>query len=265
MPALADQLTSCWSNYRLGLLVDVSRALRLTRELYREELPTMEPTAAANATVELAMLDVIVGMVTADSGKQLLEGGRILADLVTDPVASCDDVHRIAALATAVHAGMRAGSFGAAEQHFRATLALAQGVIADDAGMVDVCTILGCAGLHLAQAAALARNEGTTRALLQQSEEAAEQLGIEHDVLGRYFGPEYTRATRAICLGILGHMDESLEVGQSVAMEKLMPLMAATLLRALAESNDRVEQRGTAAVLRARADRLVPPLRQQFD
>ena len=265
MPALADQLTRCWSNYRLGMLVDVARALPMVRTLYRDELPTMEPLAAANATVELAMLDVIVGMVTAEEGKRLLEGGRILADLVTDPMASCDDIHRLAALGTAVHAGMRAGRFGAAELHFKTTLAVAQGMIAEDAGMIDVCTILGCAGLHVAQAAALGRDEKTTRALLEQSEEAAAQLGMEHEILGRYFGPEHTRATRSICLGVLGHVDESLEVGQSVAMDKLMPLMAVTLLRALAESSDRVEQRGTAAVLRARADRIVPPLRQQFD
>ena len=265
MPALADQLTRCWSNYRLGMLADLARSLPMTRALYREELPTMEPRLAANSTVELAMLDVIVGMVTADDGKKLLEGGRILADLVSDPMASCDDVHRLAALGTAVHAGMRAGRFGAAEQHFRACLGAAQGMIADDAGMTDICTILGCAGLHLAQAAALGRDEKTTRALLQQSEEAADQMALEHEVLGRYFGPQHTRATRSICLGVLGHVDESLEVGQSVSMEKLMPLMAATLLRAMAESSDRVEQRGTAAVLRARADRMVPPLRQQFD
>ena len=264
MPALAGQLTRCWTHYREGMLADLARALRLAHEFYREELPTMEAGDAANATVELAMLDVIVGMVTAETAKDLLQAGRALADMVTDPTANCDDVHRLAALTTSVHAGLRAGRFGAAELHFKSTLAVAQGMIADDSCMDDVCTLLGCAGLHLAQAAALGRDEPTTRALLEQSDDAAAQLGMEREVLCHYFGPEHARATRAICLSILGQVDESIEVGKAVNIDRLMPLMAATLLRTLAESSERAEHRASATALRARADNMVPPLRQQF-
>jgi hypothetical protein len=264
MPTLTDQLTRCWASYRQGMLADVARGVRLAHELYREELPSLGATDAANATVELAMLDVTVGMVTAEGVDEVVQGSRLLAEMVTDPKASCDDLHRLAALATAVHAAMRAARFGIAEQHFRAALAMAQGLLAEDAGMADVCTVLGCAGLHLAQAAALGRDEKTTRALLHQSDQTAVELGIEHVVFGHYFGPQHVRATRSICLAMLGNFDEALEEGRAVDVDRLMPLMAATLLRALAEMSERVEQRGAAAVMRSRADQLVPPLRQQF-
>ena len=264
MQDLSEQLTRCWAYYRLGLLADVARALRLARMLSRDELPSMDPTPAANATVELAMLDVIVGMVTTESAKDLLAAGRTLADMATDPKASCDDTHRLAALTTAVHAGMRAGRFSAAQRHFRSTLGVAQGLIADESGMDDVCTLLGCAGLHMAQAAAICHDEPTTRALLDQSDDAAGQMGREHELLCHYFGPEHARASRSICLCVLGRLDESLAVGREVNTDRLTPIMAATLLRTMAESAERNEQGGSASVLRARADSLVPPLRQQF-
>jgi hypothetical protein len=159
---------------------------------------------------------------------------------------------------------MRAGRFGAAEQHFKSTLAMAQGMLGEDTDMAGVCTILGCAGLHLAQAAALGRDERTTCALLDQSDAAAAELGFEHEVLCHYFGPEHAHATRCICLCVLGRLDESIAVGRAVNTERLMPLMAATLLRTMAEASERAEQRGSASVLRARADDMVPPLRKQF-
>lgn len=264
MPALADQLSRCWASYRVGKLAQVARGVPLARELYREELPTLDPTDAANATVELAMLDVVVGMVTVERSEDLLQGASLLAEMVTDPTASCDDVHRLAALATAVHSAMRCARFGIAQKHFRTALGLAQGMVAEDTGMADVCTVIGCAGLHLAQSAALGRDERTTRALLDQSEQTAAELGCEHEVLCHYFGPQHVRATRSICLSVLGHLDESLAVGRAVDLSLLMPLMGATLLRALAETSERVEQRGAAAVMRSRADELVPPLSQQF-
>lgn len=264
MQTLDEQLTRCWAYYRLGLLADMSSALRLAHVLYRDELPALAATSAANATVELAMLDVIVGMVTAKTPEDLLRGGRALAEMVSDPKAACDDIHRLAGMATAVHAGMRAGRFRAAQRHFRATLALAQGLIADDAGADEVSTLLGCAGLHMAQAAAVCRDEPTTQALLDHSDEAAATLGMEREHLGQYFGPEHARATRSICLCVLGHLDESMAVGREVNTDRLMPLMAATLLRTMAETAERNEGGGSAAVLRARADSLVPPLRQQF-
>lgn len=264
MPALADQLSRCWASYREGKLADVARGVPLARELYRHELPTLDPTDAANATVELAMLDVVVGMVTVDRSEELLQGARLLSELVTDPSASCDDVHRLGALATAVHAAMRCARFGIAQQHFRVALGFAQGMVAEDTSMSDVCTIVGCAGLHLAQAAAIGRDEATTRALLDQSDQTAAELGVEHEVLCHYFGPQHAHATRSICLSILGHVDEALAVGRAVDLTVLMPLMGATLLRELAEISERVEQRGAAKVMRSRADELVPPLHQQF-
>ncbi|HEX6539086.1 MAG TPA: hypothetical protein VF155_07900 [Candidatus Dormibacteraeota bacterium] len=264
MQSLDEQLTRCWAYYRLGLLGDVSRALRLAHALYREELPSLGAMAAANATVELAMLDVIVGLVTAETAEDLLRGGGALAEMVGDPTAACDDVHRLAGMATAVHAGMRAGRFRAAQRHFRSTLAMAQGLIADEAGSDEVCVLLGCAGLHMAQAAAICRDETTTHALLDHSDEAAATLGAEHELLGQYFGPEHARATRSICYCVLGRLDESMAVGREVNTDRLMPLMAATLLRTMADTAERNEGGGSATVLRARADSLVPPLRQQF-
>lgn len=142
---------------------------------------------------------------------------------------------------------------------------MAQSMIAEGAEMADVCTVLGCAGLHLAQAAALGRDEKTTCALLDQSDMAAAELGFEHEVLGHYFGPEHARATRCICLCVLGRLDECVAIGRAVHTERLIPLMAATLLRTMAEANERAEERGSATVLRARADDMVPPLRKQFD
>lgn len=265
---LAEQLQRCWALYGDGRLADLARALPAAHGLFHEQLRSLDALAASNATVELAMLDVILNLVTAASVDDIARGGDDLAEMVIDPQARCDDLHRVAAMSCAVHAAMRIGRLPLAQGRFRATLKQAQQLAEasgdDDALMAQTGAVLGCAGLHLAQAAANADEEALTRSMLDQSDQMAAGLGFEYQVLGQYFGPEHARAVRCICLAQLDETQEALTVGRAVKVELLIPLMGATLLRVLAEVSEKSADAGEAAALRARADALVPPLDEQF-
>lgn len=266
--ALTEQLQRCWSLYRDGRLGELARALPRAHGQYRDDLPSLDPLTASNATVELAMLDVILNLVTAGSVDDIARGGDDLAEMVNDPQGRCDDLHRLAGMSCAVHAAMRIGRLPLAQGRFRAALGQAQRLAAeggiDDAAMAKVATVLGCAGLHLAQAAANAGEESLTRSLLDQSDQTAAGLGFEFEWLGQYFGPQHAQAVRCICLSQLEQTQDALTAGRAVKVELLIPLMGATLLRVLAELSDKAGDAAGAATLRARADAIAPPLDAQF-
>lgn len=266
--ALSEQLERCWGHYHDGRLGDLARALPHVHGRFRDELPSLDPVAASNATVELLMLDVILNLVTATSVDDIARGGDDLAEMANDPQGRCDELHRLAGMSCAVHAAMRIGRLPLAQGRFRAALAQAQTLAAqsgdDEGAMAKVATILGCAGLHLAQAAANADEEALTRSLLDQSDQTAAGLGFEYAVLGQYFGPQHARAVRCICLAQLSQDREAFSVGRDVKVEFLIPLMGATLLRVLAEVSEKVGDAAEAATLRARADAIAPPLDDQF-
>lgn len=214
------------------------------------------------------MLSVVVAMVTGPRPTSCLSVAQELVDMVTPPSATCDGLHRLGGVAAGVHAAMRAARLGTAEARFQQALAIAEGLNADGGepgvALDDVCTMVGCAGLHLAGAAAAAGDVRTTLALLDHSAGAAAELGREHYVLGQYFGPAHVVAMRSICLASLQRYQESLEVGHSVATGLLIPLVHASLYRSMAEAADRLELGSAGGVLRAQAERASPPLRDQF-
>jgi hypothetical protein len=266
--ALSEQLQRCWALYRDGRLGDLARALPPAHGLYHEQLRSLDALTASNATVELAMLDVILNLVTAASVDDIARGGDDLAEMVIDPQARCDELHRLAAMSCAVHAAMRIGRLPLAQGRFRATLRQAQQSAEAGSGgeleMAQVGTVLGCAGLHLAQAAANAGEESLTRSLLDQSDQMAAGLGFEYEVLGQYFGPEHARAVRCICMAQLDQTQEALTAGEAVKVEMLIPLMGATVLRVLAELSEKSGEAAAAQSRRARADAIAAPLDQQF-
>lgn len=267
-PRVAASIDECWAVYRDGLLFDVAQKLGPASQLFQACVPDMDVQSASNAAVELAMLEVICTMVTAEGQGGVIKTAEELTSTIAQPGARCDDLHRLGAFAVGVHAAMRTGRLDDAERWFRQALAMAQGLVAEGgeegAGIDDVCTVLGCAGLHLAQTAAVCGDASTSLGLLEQSLETAAQLGREHDVLGQYFGPQHVRAMRSLCLALLGRLPESVEAGREVDLDALIPLMRTTLLRCMAETLERVEEPGRAAVLYDRADRVAPPLRRQF-
>ena len=265
--ALAMELKRSWEYYRNGRIGDLTRVLPLGHALLSDELSSLNALEASNAMVELAMLDVIAAMVVARNIDEVASMADDLAEMVADEGARCDDLHRLAALSCSVHAAMRLGRFPLAQGRFRAALKRARGLAAEGGGTVGMevmGAILGAAGLHLAQAAATAEDEALTRQLLDQSDQTAAELGIEVDILGQYFGPEHARAIRCICMSRLELTEEALRAGLAVNVEKLVPLMAATMLRVLADETEKMRDADGAAVLRARADALVPPLSGQF-
>lgn len=265
--ALAEELARCWVDYRNGLLGELARALPLAHALYANDVGSLGVLEASNATVELAMLDVIVGMMTARNIDEIRDPGDSLADMANDPDARCDDIHRLAGMACAVHAAMRTGSLPLAQGRFRAALAQAQKTAeggANSAEMTALGTILGCAGLRVAEAAAVRGEEELTRAMLDQSDQTAAELGGEYEILGQYFGPDHARAARCICLAELGESEEAVTTGRAVNVDHLIPLVGATMLRALAEETERSGETAAAAEYRTRADALVPPLSSQF-
>jgi hypothetical protein len=264
---LAEELQRCWGFYRGGRLGDLTRVLPLGHALLSDQLRSLSALEASNATVELAMLDLIVGMVTAANVDEVASVADDLAEMVTDAGARCDDMHKLAALSCTVHGAMRLGRFPLSQGRFRAALKMAQGLAAQgggNVGMEVMGAILGAAGLHLAQGAATAEEEALTRQLLEQSDQTAAELGIEVDILGQFFGPEHARAVRCICMARLELPEEALRAGRAVNVEKLVPLMGATMLRVLADETEKMRDPLEAAALRARADALVPPLTGQF-
>ena len=265
--ALTPELQPLWLAYRDGRLGEMARALPSAHARFASQLPSLGTLEASNATVELAMLDVIVGMVTASNVDEVASVADDLAEMVADSAARCDELHRLAALSCSVHAAMRLGRFPLAQGRFRATLKRTQELAAQGGGGVSMevmGAVLGAAGLHLAQAAATADEEALTRSLLDQSDQTAAELGIEVDILGQYFGPEHARATRCICMSRLELTQEAVTAGRAVKVEKLTPLMAATMLRVLADEEEKAHDPLAAAALRARADQIVPPLTGQF-
>ena len=267
MTALTEELGRCWGDYSRGLLGDLARALPLAHALYSNEVAALGKLEASNATVELAMLDVIVGMMTLTDVDEIRRSGDSLAEMVNDPEARCDDLHRLAGMSGAVHVAMRTSSLPLAQGRFRAALEQAQKTVEDSGGNVDMAivgTLLGCAGLHLAQTAAKTGEEKLTLDMLDQSDQTAAELGGEFEVLGQYFGPQHALATRCMCLSELGKAQESLNAGRAVNVDHVIPLVGASLLRVLAEETEKAGDAAEAAGYRARADALVPPLEDQF-
>lgn len=252
----------------MGLLADLAGLLPVAAEVLATE-DSLDPQSRANADVEMRMLTVIVTMVTGARPTSCLRVAAELAECVAAAEAGCDGLHRVAGFAAGVHAAMRAAHLTTAETRFQQALAAAQGLTADggepDVSLDDVCAVVGCAGLHLAGAAAAAGDARTALALLEHSASTAAQLGREHWVLGQYFGPAHVAATRSICLASLQRFQESLEVGHAIAADLLIPLVHATLLRSMADAGDRLELGSSGEVLRARAERVSPPLGRQFD
>ena len=264
---LAEELQRFWFLYRGGRLGELARVLPLGHALLSDQRRSLSTLEASNAVVELAMLDLITGMVTAHDVDQVASVADDLAEMVTHADAPCDDMHKLAALSCTVHGAMRLGRVPLSQGRFRAALKLAQGLAAQgggNVGMEVMGAILGAAGLHLAQAAATAEEEALTRQLLDQSDQTAAELGIEVDILGQFFGPEHARAMRCICMARLELPEEALRAGRAVNIEKLVPLMGATMLRVLADETEKMRDPLEAAALRGRADRLVPPLTGQF-
>lgn len=265
--ALKEELQRCWLSYREGRIGDLTRVLPLGHALLSDERASLSALEAANATVELAMLDLITAMVTAANEDQVASVADDLAEMVNEDDAGCDDLHKLAAMSCAVHGAMRLGRFPLAQGRFRSALKRAQDLAEHGGGTVGMevmAAILGAAGLHLAQAAATAEEEPLVRQLLDQSDQTAAELGIEVDILGQFFGPEHTRAVRCICMSRLEYTEEALRAGRAVNVEKLVPIMAATLLRVLADETENMRDTDEAAKLRAQADALVPPLTGQF-
>lgn len=265
--ALGEELQRCWLSYREGRLADLTRVLPLGHALLSDQLSSLSLLEASNATVELAMLDLIAAMVTAANVDEVASIADDLAEMVTDEGARCDDLHKLAALSCTVHGAMRLGRFPLSQGRFRALLKRAQELAGHGGGTVGMevmGAILGAAGLHLAQAAATAEEEPLVRQLLDQSDQTGAELGIEVDILGQFFGPEHARAVRCICMSRLEYPEEALRAGRAVNVEKLVPIMAATLLRVLADETEKMRDPVEAAALRARADALVPPLTGQF-
>ncbi len=267
-PQLAAHLDLCWETYRRGLLVELASLIAPATELIHGA-DCLDVQSRANAEVEVNMLTVIVTMVTGSHPTSCLKVALDLANRVAEPTTGCDGLHRTGGFAVCVHAAMRAARLATAEARFQQALAAAEGLTAEGgepgASLDDVYTVVGCAGLHLASAAAAGGDARTTLALLEHSETSAVQLGREHYVLGQYFGPAHVMAARSICLASLQRYQESLEVGHGVAGDLLIPLVHATLLRSMAEAGDRLELGSAGDVLRARAERVSPPLRRQFE
>lgn len=264
---LTEALQRYWFLYRGGRLGELARVLPLGHALLSDQRGSLTTLEASNAVVELAMLDLITGMVTADDVDQVASVADDLAEMVTHADAPCDDMHKLAALSCTVHGAMRLGRFPLSQGRFRAALKMAQGLAAQgggNVGMEVMGAILGAAGLHLAQAAATADEEALTRQLLEQSDQTAAELGIEVDILGQFFGPEHAHAMRCICMARLELPEEALRAGRAVNVEKLVPLMGATMLRVLADETEKMRDPLEAAALRGQADRLVPPLTGQF-
>lgn len=266
-PGLASHLDRCWEAYRDGLIAEVATLLAPGRQLLGTA-EHLDAQSRGNAEVELAMLTVIVTMVSGAHATDCLKVAAELAERVAAPDAACDGLHRLGGLAAGVHAAMRASKLSTAEKRFRQALVVAQGLNAEGGepgvSVDDVCAVIGCAGLHLAGAAAAAGDARTTLALLEHSAITAAELGREHYLVGQYFGPQHVEATRSICLTSLQRYQESLEVGRGVAAQLLIPLVHATLLRTIAEASDRLELASAGNVLRAQADNVAPPLRRQF-
>lgn len=265
--ALKEELQRCWLSYREGRIGDLTRVLPLGHALLSDERASLSALEAGNATVELAMLDLITAMVAAANEDQVASVADDLAEMVNADDAGCDDLHKLAAMSCAVHGAMRLGRFPLAQGRFRSALKRAQDLAEHGGGTVGMevmAAILGAAGLHLAQAAATAEEEPLVRQLLDQSDQTAAELGIEVDILGQFFGPEHTRAVRCICMSRLEYTEEALRAGRAVNVEKLVPIMAATLLRVLADETENMRDTDEAAKLRAQADALVPPLTGQF-
>ena len=265
--ALFEELQRCWGYYRDGLIGDLSRSLPSAHARYHDEVRALSTLDASNATVELAMLDVVAGMVTAQNVDEVASVADDLAEMVYDESARCDDLHKLAALSCSVHAAMRLGRLPLAQGRFRATLKRAKELAAEGGGgvgMAEMGVIVGCAGLHLAQAAATAYEEEMTTQLLDQSDQAAAELALEAEILGQYFGPDHVRATRCICLARLEKTQEALDAGRAVNVDHLIPLMGGTVLRVMADMADNLGESAEAGAYRARADALVPPLERQF-
>ncbi len=266
-PRLAAHLDRCWDAYRKGMLAELIALLPPCREVMAR-VHDLDPQSRGNAEVELDMLTVTVTMVAGAHPTECLRVAAELVDRVATADAHCDGVHRLAAFASGVHAAMRVAKLSTAEKRFQLALAEARGLTAEDGeagvSLDDVCAVLGGAGLHLAGAAAAGGDFRTTLALLEHSALTAAELGREHYVLGQYFGPEHVAATRCICLVSLQKYDEALEVGRGVTAGALIPLLHATLFRAMAEAADRLERRGAADVLRDQAERVAPSLARQF-
>jgi len=266
-PRLAAQLDRCWGAYRQGLIADVTTFLVAARDLLGSA-DALDARSRGNADVEVAMLTVIATMITGGRPTDCLAVAAELAERVGDPTASCDGVHRLGGFATGVHAAMRAGALTTAERRFQEALAVARGLNAEagepGVSLDDVCAVIGCAGLHLAGAAAAAGDARTAEALIDHSRTSAAELGREHYVLGQYFGPQHVAATHSICLTSLHRYQESLDVGRGVGLPALIPLVHATLLRTMAEASDRLERRAAGEVLRASAEAVAPHLRRQF-
>lgn len=266
-PELAAHLDRGWEAYRQGLIAEVAGLVAPGRTLL-EASEGLDGRSRGNAEVELGMFAVVATMVTGTRPTDCLEAATELAKQVAPPTAACDGIHRLAGLAASVHAAMRASAFTTAEKGFQQALAVARSLDeggGDPGGTVDdLRTIIGCAGLHLAGAAAAAGDARTTLALLDHSAAAAAEMGQEHYVLGQYFGPQHVAASRSICLTALQRFEESLEAGRSVRGQVLIPLVWATLLRTMGEASDRLERGAAGDVLREQADSVSPPLREQL-
>lgn len=266
-PRLAAHLERCWDAYRRGMLAELIDLVPPCRAVMAG-IEEIDPQSRGNAEVELDMLTVTVTMIAGAHPTECLRVAAELVDRVTTADAHCDGVHRLAAFASGVHAAMRVAKLSTAEKRFQLALTEARGLTAEDGepgvSLDDVCVVLGGAGLHLAGAAAAGGDHRTTLALLEHSALTASELGREHYLLGQYFGPQHVAATRCICLVSLQRYDEALEIGRGVTASALIPLLHATLFRAMAEASDRLERRGAADALRGQAERVVPSLARQF-
>lgn len=267
-PSVAARIDRCWALYRQGLMAALVESVTAAQAAFDAARGAMSARSSANAEVELGMLGVIVRLVVAEGRDDALRAARAVAARVAGAGAGCDGLHRLGGLAVGVHAAMRVGRMEEAELHFRQALDVSQGLTADGGedgvSLEDVCTIVGCGGLHLALTAGVIGDAATALALLDHSAATAAALGRENDVMGQYFGPEHVAATRSSVLATLGRSQEAVDAGHAVDLDSLIPLARVSLLRTMADASDQLELRGAATVLRGRADAVAPPLRRQF-
>lgn len=268
-PRLAAHIDRCWDRYRRGLIAETVSLIAPARELLHSEAPDLDERSRGNAETELAMLGVIAAMVTGQSADECIGLSQALAERAAKAELTCDALHRVAAFAVGVHAAMRCARVGIAERRFQEVLGIAQGLVAEGGepgvSIDDVSTVVGCAGLHLAGAAAAAQVDEMALSLLDHSALTAAELGREHDVMGQYFGPQHVAAMRSIALAQLNRFDEAIHAGHQVDTDALIPLVRATLLRTMSEAAERLERPAKAARLAAEADAAAPPIRRQFE